>query len=109
MSILSRRAPRVHTLPTSELDDDPYIPSNPIGTAYLWGRQAGLRSEIDRAPGGLNEEEQIAFLDGIRDGRLARHPHDIELDVEFPFEGFDSADAWPVTPGIDDYRWELGA
>jgi hypothetical protein len=107
MSILPRRAPRVHTLPTSELDDDSYIPSNPIGTAYLFGLQLGRKTEISVAPSGYNEEEGRAFLDGVRDGRLARHPHDLELDVEFPFERFESADEWPTSDEIDGYRYTV--
>jgi hypothetical protein len=105
VSIL-RASSSFRNIPTTNLDDDsPHLSPNTVATSYLWGRQAGLRTEIDRAPGGLNEEEQIAFLDGIRDGRLARHPHDLDLDVEFPFEGFDSADDWPSSDEIDGYRY----
>jgi hypothetical protein len=107
VSIL-RASSSSRNLPTTNLDDDSPLPRpNPVATAYLWGRQAGLRSEIDRAPGGLNEEEARAFLDGVRDGRLARHPHDLDLDVEFPFESFDSADEWPETDEIDGYRYTV--
>jgi hypothetical protein len=107
MSILSRRAPRVHTLPTSELDDDPCLNSNSVATAYQWGRQAGLRTEIDRAPSGYNEEEQLSFLAGLRDGRLARHPADCDLEWDYD----DAAEGWSTSydADLDGVRWELGA
>jgi hypothetical protein len=94
--------------PTSDLDDEsPFPRPNTVATAYQWGRQAGLRTEIDRAPSGYNEEEQLAFLAGIRDGRLARHPADCDLEWDY----YDAAEGWSTSydADLDGVRWELGA
>lgn len=106
MSILRARSAFRNT-PSTEFDDEPFPQANPVSTAYQWGRQAGLRTEIDRAPSGYNEEEQIAFLAGIRDGRLARHPADCELEWDYD----DAAEGWSTSydADLDGVRWELGA
>lgn len=102
MSILRARS-AFRNLPSDEFDDEPFPQANPVASAYQIGRQLGVRTEISRAPSGYSEEEARAFLDGLRDGRLARHHSDCDLD----WDVYESALDWPLTEEIDEVLWAI--
>lgn len=106
MSILRARS-TFRNLPSHEFDDEPFPQANPVASAYQIGRQLGVRTEISRAPSGYSEEEARAFLDGLRDGRLARHHSDCDLEWDYD----DAAEGWSTSydADLDGVRWELGA
>lgn len=93
-------------LPQDIFDDEPFpVRLDDANRAYLLGKQMARLSEASEPPTGYGADEARAYRLGFAEGVLGRRATDPQLDVEFDFIGFDSADEWPTSDEIDGYRY----